>query len=64
MPQNPDDTRPPAQIPEGERDYILERLYPSFGNLAPRDIASRAAKEACDDGRGVGATGNGVYRIP
>ncbi len=55
------DTRPPDQIPESERDYYLERKYPSYGNLAPRDIASRAAKEACDDGRGVGSTGLGVY---
>jgi succinate dehydrogenase / fumarate reductase flavoprotein subunit len=55
------DKRPPAQIPEAERDYYLERKYPSFGNLAPRDIASRAAKEACDDGRGVGPGGLGVY---
>ena len=55
------DTRPPDQIPEDERDYYLERKYPSFGNLAPRDISSRAAKEACDDGRGVGPGGRGVY---
>src|SRR5208283_3342999 len=55
------DKRPPGQIPEDERDYYLERKYPSFGNLAPRDISSRAAKEACDDGRGVGKTGLGVY---
>jgi succinate dehydrogenase / fumarate reductase flavoprotein subunit len=55
------DKRRPEQIPEDERDYFLERKYPSFGNLAPRDISSRAAKEACDDGRGVGATGLGVY---
>jgi succinate dehydrogenase / fumarate reductase, flavoprotein subunit len=55
------DNRPPSQIPESERDYYLERKYPSFGNLAPRDIASRAAKEACDDGRGVGPGGLGVY---
>jgi len=61
VPQNPDDTRPPEQIPEGERDYYLERLYPSFGNLAPRDIASRAAKRAVDSGRGVGPLRNGVY---
>jgi succinate dehydrogenase / fumarate reductase flavoprotein subunit len=54
------DTRHPGQIPEDERDYYLERKYPSFGNLAPRDIASRAAKEACDDGRGV-VGGNAVY---
>src|ERR1700761_7357313 len=51
----------PASIPEGDRDYFLERKYPSFGNLAPRDISSRAAKEACDDGRGVGPGGLGVY---
>jgi succinate dehydrogenase / fumarate reductase flavoprotein subunit len=55
------DHRAPDQIPEDERDYYLERKYPSFGNLAPRDIASRAAKQACDDGRGVGKTGLGVY---
>ena len=55
------DTRSPDQIAEDERDYFLERKYPSYGNLAPRDIASRAAKEACDDGRGVGSTGLGVY---
>ena len=51
----------PSEHPGGERDYYLERKYPSFGNLAPRDIASRAAKEACDDGRGVGPGGRGVY---
>ncbi|MGN6555196.1 MAG: fumarate reductase/succinate dehydrogenase flavoprotein subunit [Verrucomicrobiota bacterium] len=51
----------PASIPEQDRDYFLERKYPSFGNLAPRDISSRAAKEACDDGRGVGPGGLGVY---
>ncbi|MES2521141.1 MAG: fumarate reductase/succinate dehydrogenase flavoprotein subunit [Gemmatimonadota bacterium] len=55
------DNRAPGAIPEAERDYFLERKYPSFGNLAPRDIASRAAKEACDDGRGVGPGGLGVY---
>ncbi len=55
------DTRNPRDIPESERDYFLERKYPSFGNLAPRDIASRAAKEVCDEGRGVGETGLGVY---
>ena len=55
------DTRNPRDIPENERDYFLERKYPSFGNLAPRDIASRAAKEVCDEGRGVGETGLGVY---
>lgn len=51
----------PRQIPEQERDYFLERKYPSFGNLAPRDIASRSAKEVCDEGRGVGPGGRGVY---
>ncbi len=51
----------PSEIPEADRDYYLERKYPSFGNLAPRDISSRAAKEACDDGRGVGPTKLGVY---
>src|SRR5207344_1363733 len=55
------DKRPPREIPEEERDYYLERKYPSFGNLAPRDIASRAAKQVCDEGRGVGETGLGVY---
>lgn len=53
--------KPPASIAEEDRDYYLERKYPSFGNLAPRDIASRAAKEQCDDGRGVGPGGLGVY---
>jgi succinate dehydrogenase / fumarate reductase flavoprotein subunit len=61
VPRRAGDSRPPDQIPDGERDYYLERKYPSFGNLAPRDIASRAAKEACDDGRGVGPGGRGVY---
>jgi len=60
-PKQAGDTRAPAAIPESERDYYLERLYPSFGNLAPRDIASRAAKRICDEGRGVGSTGLGVY---
>ena len=55
------DTRKPQDIPDSERDYYLERKYPAFGNLAPRDISSRAAKEACDDGRGVGPGGRGVY---
>ena len=55
------DNRPPNEIPEEDRDYYLERKYPSFGNLAPRDIASRAAKEQCDDCRGVGPGGRGVY---
>jgi len=61
VPTKPGDTRNPAEIPEAERDYYLERKYPSFGNLAPRDIASRAAKEACDAGRGVGPGARGVY---
>ena len=60
-PKKKGDTRRSAQIPEDERDYFLERKYPSFGNLAPRDISSRAAKEACDEGRGVGPGGLGVY---
>ncbi len=54
-------TKDPASIPDDQRDYYLERKYPSYGNLSPRDIASRAAKEACDDGRGVGPGGRGVY---
>ncbi len=61
VPKRRDDQRAPDQIPDAERDYYLERKYPSFGNLSPRDIASRAAKEACDDGRGVGPGGLGVY---
>ena len=61
VPANADETRAPDSIPEGERDYYLERLYPSFGNLAPRDISSRAAKRAVDSGRGVGPRKNGVY---
>ncbi|KAA3632921.1 MAG: fumarate reductase/succinate dehydrogenase flavoprotein subunit [Calditrichaeota bacterium] len=61
VPKKKGDDRPPHQIPEDERDYYLERKYPSFGNLAPRDISSRSAKEACDDGRGVGPTKVGVY---
>ena len=56
-----DCAKEPSQIPDADRDYYLERKYPTFGNLAPRDIASRAAKEACDDGRGVGPGGRGVY---
>jgi len=56
-----DSQKPPNEIPESERDYYLERKYPSFGNLSPRDIASRAAKEVCDEGRGVGPGGRGVY---
>jgi succinate dehydrogenase / fumarate reductase flavoprotein subunit len=61
VPKQKGDKRPPDQIPDAERDYYLERKYPSYGNLAPRDIASRAAKEACDAGRGVGPGGLGVY---
>jgi succinate dehydrogenase / fumarate reductase flavoprotein subunit len=61
VPKKKGDKRPPHQIPEDERDYYLERKYPSYGNLAPRDIASRAAKEVCDEGRGVGPSGLGVY---
>lgn len=61
VPLNPGDKRTPGQIPENERDYILERKYPTYGNLAPRDISSRAAKEACDAGKGVGDTGQAVY---
>ncbi len=61
VPQKKGDKRPPDQIPESERDYYLERRYPSFGNLVPRDVASRNAKYVCDEGRGVGETGLGVY---
>ena len=61
VPKLPGDKRAPGSIPESERDYYLERRYPSFGNLVPRDIASRAAKAECDAGRGVGETGLGVY---
>ena len=61
VPKRSGDTRAPNDIPETERDYYLERKYPSFGNLSPRDIASRAAKEVCDEGRGVGPGGRGVY---
>jgi succinate dehydrogenase / fumarate reductase flavoprotein subunit len=61
VPKAKGDKRPPNQIPEEERDYYLERLYPSFGNLVPRDVASRRAKEMCDEGHGVGATGLAVY---
>jgi succinate dehydrogenase / fumarate reductase flavoprotein subunit len=61
VPKKQNETRPIDQIPEEDRDYYLERLYPSFGNLAPRDISSRAAKRAVDDGRGVGPLKNGVY---
>ena len=61
VPKRQGDQRAPPDIPDAERDYYLERLYPSFGNLAPRDIASRAAKRVCDEGRGVGPGGLGVY---
>ena len=61
VPKKAGDTRRPGEIPESERDYYLERKYPSYGNLAPRDIASRAAKEVCDAGLGVGPGGRGVY---
>lgn len=61
VPKKGGDNRAPQDIPENERDYYLERKYPSFGNLSPRDIASRAAKEVCDEGRGIGASGYGVY---
>ncbi|MEN9281948.1 MAG: hypothetical protein RL594_883 [Bacteroidota bacterium] len=61
VPKSKGDQRSPDQIPEADRDYYLERKYPSFGNLSPRDIASRAAKEVCDEGRGVGPGGLGVY---
>jgi len=61
VPTQANDTRNPASIPESERDYYLERKYPTYGNLAPRDISSRAAKEVCDEGRGVGPTRMGVY---
>jgi succinate dehydrogenase / fumarate reductase flavoprotein subunit len=61
VPKQKNDTRLPDQIPDADRDYYLERKYPTYGNLAPRDIASRAAKQVCDDGRGVGPGGLGVY---
>jgi len=61
VPVDPDDTRPPAEIPEPERDYYLERKYPAFGNLVPRDVASRNAKQVIDQNRGVGPRKNGVY---
>jgi succinate dehydrogenase / fumarate reductase flavoprotein subunit len=61
VPKKAGDTRPPSQIPPNERDYYLERKYPTYGNLAPRDIASRAAKEVCDENHGVGPGGRGVY---
>ncbi|HWP49742.1 MAG TPA: fumarate reductase/succinate dehydrogenase flavoprotein subunit [Candidatus Limnocylindrales bacterium] len=61
VPKKRGDKRPPNQIPEEERDYFLERKYPSFGNLVPRDVASRSIKAVCDEGRGVGETGLAVY---
>jgi succinate dehydrogenase / fumarate reductase flavoprotein subunit len=61
VPKDPKEKRRPPEIPESERDYYLERMYPSFGNLAPRDISSRAAKRVCDEGRGVGSTKLAVY---
>ncbi|HEY0532258.1 MAG TPA: fumarate reductase/succinate dehydrogenase flavoprotein subunit [Actinoplanes sp.] len=61
VPASKDDKRSPSDIPEEDRDYYLERIYPAFGNLVPRDIASRAAKNVCDEGRGVGPGGLGVY---
>jgi succinate dehydrogenase / fumarate reductase flavoprotein subunit len=61
VPKKPGDTRRPEQIPEADRDYYLERKYPSFGNLVPRDVASRNAKQVCDEGRGVGESGLSVY---
>lgn len=61
VPKRGDDNRPPGEIPDEERDYYLERRYPAFGNLGPRDVTSRAAKVVCDEGRGVGATKRAVY---
>ncbi len=61
VPKQPGDARPPQELPDADRDYFLERMYPTYGNLAPRDIASRAAKKVCDEGRGVGPGGLGVY---
>ena len=61
VPKKKGDKRSPDEIPESERDYYLERRYPAFGNLVPRDIASRAAKERCDAGYGAGETGQSVY---
>src|SRR5205809_3308305 len=61
VPKKQGDNRPTNEIPEGERDYYLERRYPAFGNLVPRDVASRAAKERCDEGRGVGSSKQAVY---
>ena len=61
VPTRKGDSRPPEEIPDPDRDYYLERMYPTYGNLAPRDISSRAAKKVCDEGRGVGPSGLGVY---
>jgi len=61
VPQRKGDTRPPGEIPMDERDYFLERKYPAYGNLVPRDVASRNVKAVCDEGRGVGSSGYGVY---
>lgn len=61
VPKKKDDTRPASSIPEEDRDYYLERIYPSFGNLVPRDVASRNSKNQCDEGKGVGTTGLSVY---
>ncbi len=61
VPKQKGDTRKPNEIPEDERDYYLERRYPAFGNLVPRDVASRAAKERCDAGYGVGTSKQAVY---
>ena len=61
VPKDPGDKRHPREIPKDERDYVLERMYPAYGNLAPRDISSRAVKRVCDEGRGVGETGLGAY---
>ncbi|NUN07558.1 MAG: fumarate reductase/succinate dehydrogenase flavoprotein subunit [Ignavibacteriaceae bacterium] len=61
VPKSPDDSRKPSEIPEEDRDYFLERKYPSFGNLVPRDVASRNAKQVCDDGKGVGSSKLAVY---
>src|SRR5947209_14393035 len=61
VPKQSSDRRAPDHVPDPDRDYFLERMYPSYGNLAPRDIASRAAKKVCDEGRGVGEAGRGVY---
>ena len=61
VPKKKNDQRKPTEVPEEERDYYLERIYPAFGNLVPRDVASRRAKEVCDEGRGIGPTGFAVY---